>query len=168
MYWLSRPVEADTETRTLLYRYGNFLYSGDVITDPLRGLEYLPGALQGLQQVQGQVPFLCAFADVGASSWEARCLSTWRVVADAIYKEVSEAEPRLAALAAAGEEWLEDEGVTVYFEIEARPGHTCAVRRCSSVLGSATTRNHAKEAVAAAFLRKKEDLASWCAADRLH
>lgn len=31
---------------------GRFCYSGPVITEPVAGLEYLPGVLQGIQAVQ--------------------------------------------------------------------------------------------------------------------
>ena len=127
VYWLSRPLEEGTDMRTLLYRYGNFLYSGDVVTDPLLGLEYLPGALQGLQQVQGQVPYLCAYPDLAHDSWESRCLRSLKSVVDAIYEEVTGAEVVLEKLAAEGATWLEDDGTSVYFEFEARPGHTCSV-----------------------------------------
>ena len=33
----------------MIYRYGRFVYEGPVITEPVLGLEYLPGVLQGIR-----------------------------------------------------------------------------------------------------------------------
>ena len=38
VYWLSPPTERGTDTRLLLYRYGNFAYAGSVLTEPVHGL----------------------------------------------------------------------------------------------------------------------------------
>ena len=37
----------------VIYRYGRFVYEGPVITEPVLGLEYLPGVLQGIREGRG-------------------------------------------------------------------------------------------------------------------
>ena len=51
-YIIGPQLDPATETRNLTYKYGRFVYSGSVVTEPLLGLEYLPGVLQGIQAVQ--------------------------------------------------------------------------------------------------------------------
>ena len=36
----------------VIYRYGRFVYEGPVITEPVLGLEYLPGVLQGIREAR--------------------------------------------------------------------------------------------------------------------
>lgn len=127
VYWLSTAVDAGTDTRQLIYRYGNFVYAGLVITEPVKGLEFLPGVLQGIQAVQGQVPFMCEYKDLPGDSPQRRSLRSLEAAIDTINEQITELEPRLADLAAAGASWLEDDDAAVYFEFEARPGHSCNV-----------------------------------------
>ena len=128
VYWLSPPTESGTDTRMLLYRYGNFAYAGSVLTEPVRGLEYLPGVLTGIQAVQGQVPYLCEVGALpGDSPYAASLLSLQRAL-DLVHRELDQHTERLAALAAQpGNEWIDSEDSAIYFEIEAVPGYTCNV-----------------------------------------
>jgi hypothetical protein len=128
VYWLSTPLEAGTDTRMLLYRYGNFVYAGAVITEPVKGLEYLPGVLQGIQAVQGQIPYLCEYRDVPADSPHRHSLRALEAVIDTVHAEISAAEGKLAALAEGGAAWLAEDDASVYFEFAARAGFTCNVR----------------------------------------
>lgn len=126
VYWLS-PSPDDSDTRTLHYRYGNFVYSGQVVTEPVRGLEYLPGVLAGIQAVQGQVPYLC---EVGALEKEAAQLTALLALQramDAIHAELEALMDTIAAKAAvAGNEWVDGDEPT-YFEFEALPRYECGV-----------------------------------------
>jgi hypothetical protein len=128
VYWLSTALEPGTETRNLVYRYGRFVYAGAVITEPVAGLEFLPGVLQGIQAVQGQIPYIAEFSDLPADSPHRRSLHTLAAAIDTIHAEALALEPRVAELAAGGASWLEEEDTAVYFEFEARPEHTCNVR----------------------------------------
>ena len=141
MYWLSPPTERGTDTRLLLYRYGNFAYAGSVLTEPVRGLEYLPGVLMGIQAVQGQVPYLCEAAALpGDSPYTASLLALQRAM-DLVHAELERHTDRLAALAAqAGNEWIDAEGTALYFEIETVPGYTCNVRGAGPAGAAASSR----------------------------
>lgn len=133
VYWLSTPTEEGTDTRQLVYRYGNFVYAGPVITEPVAGLEYLPGVLQGIQAVQGQIPYLCEYKDLPADSPQRTSLRALEAAIDSVHAEVTAAEPRLAELAETGGcGWLNEDDVAVYFEFEARPDHTCNVSAAAS------------------------------------
>lgn len=128
VYWISTRLEADAETRNLVYRYGRFVYAGGVITEPVSGLEFLPGVIQGVQAVQGQIPYIAEFRELEADSPHKKSLLTLATAIDTIHAEVVALEPRVAELAAGTAPWLEEEDVAVYFEFEARPEHTCNVR----------------------------------------
>ena len=130
VYWISTPLVEGTDTRTLLYRYGRFCYAGPVITEPLSGLEGLPAVLQGIQAVQGKIPYMCERTEMRADNPHRRTLAGLEAAIEVIHAEVTAAEPRLAELAAApGNAWLEDDDAAVYFEFEARPGFTLNVRK---------------------------------------
>ena len=129
VYWLSPPTERGTDTRLLLYRYGNFAYAGSVLTEPVRGLEYLPGVLTGIQAVQGQVPYLCECSALPPDSPYTASLLALQRALDLVHSELDAHTERLAALAAApGNEWIDAEGGALYFEFETVPGYTCNVR----------------------------------------
>jgi hypothetical protein len=134
VYWLSTPLGGpgvDPDTRQLTYRYGRYVYAGPVITEPVRGLEYLPGVLQGIQAVQGQIPYMCEYKDLPAGSGAHTALKSLEHAQAAIYAAVSAHEGALAELAAqGGNEWLDADDAAVYFEFDARPGYTCNVRGC--------------------------------------
>lgn len=127
-YWLSHPTVADTDTRKLVYRYGRFCYSGSVITEPIYGLEYLPGVLQGIQAVQGQIPYLSEHKDLVPGSEAQASLAHLERAMNMLYNEISAHEESLAALAKKGNAWLDDDDAHVYFEFETLPGYTCNVR----------------------------------------
>lgn len=152
VYWLSPSTDEATDTRTLHYRalhaaadrarpplpgrvtptpaskpagYGNFLYSGPVITEPVRGLEYLPGVLAGIQAVQGQVPFLCEVAALARGAPQLTALLALQRAMDAIHAELEALTDTIAEKAAvAGNEWIDGDAPT-YFEFEALPGYEC-------------------------------------------
>jgi hypothetical protein len=129
VYWLSPPTERGSDTRMLLYRYGNFAYAGSVLTEPVRGLEYLPGVLTGIQAVQGQVPYLCECSALPPDSPYTASLLALQRALDLVHGELDAHTERLAALAAQpGNEWIDAEGGALYFEIETVPGYTCNVR----------------------------------------
>ena len=126
VYWLS-PSPDDSDTRTLHYRYGNFVYSGQVVTEPVRGLEYLPGVLAGIQAVQGQVPYLCEVGALEKESPQLMSLLVLQRAMDAIHAELEALMDTIAAKAAiAGNEWIDGDDPT-YFEFEALPGYECGV-----------------------------------------
>lgn len=126
----------DGETRNLIYRYGRFVYSGPVITEPVLGLEYLPGVLQGIQAVQGQIPYISEVRELPGDSPQSRGLAYLGRAIDIIYEELQRLEPRLATVATEGNSWLEADDATVYFEFEALPGYTCNVSANDSRRGS--------------------------------
>ncbi|RYG52099.1 hypothetical protein EON67_01955 [archaeon] len=130
VYWLSTSLDGESDTRTLLYRYGRFVYSGAVLTEPVAGLEYLPGVLQGIQAVQGQIPFIGEVEELDPDSPHMTSLRALGAAVDVIHHEVTAAEPELARMVAEGASWLEEEDAAVYFEFEAAPGFTLNVRAC--------------------------------------
>jgi hypothetical protein len=127
VYWLSNPLEEGTEVRNLVYRYGRFCYAGAVVTEPVSSLEHLPGVLQGIQAVQGQIPYIAEFQALDKDSSHAKSLRTLSAAIDTIHAEIVALEPRVAELAEGGATWLEDDDTALYFEFEARPEHTCNV-----------------------------------------
>jgi hypothetical protein len=128
-YWLSPALEQGTDTRLLLYRYGNFVYAGPVITEPVKGLEYLPGVLAGIQAVQGQVPYLCEVGALASDSPHGSSLLTLQRALDCVHSELERHTDKLAALAGQeGNVWLDAEDAAVYFEFETLAGYTCNVR----------------------------------------
>ena len=128
VYWLSPPTEAGTDTRFLLYRYGNFLYAGSVLTEPVRGLEYLPGVLTGIQAVQGQVPYICEVRDLPADGAYTASLLALQRALDMVHSQLDHYTEKLAALSEKpGNEWIDSEDASLYFEIETTPGYTCNV-----------------------------------------
>lgn len=127
VYWLSTSLDGESDTRTLLYRYGRFVYSGAVLTEPVAGLEYLPGVLQGIQAVQGQIPFIGEVEELEPDSTHMTSLRALGAAVDVIHHEVTAAEPELARMVAEGAAWLEEEDAAVYFEFEAAPGFTLNV-----------------------------------------
>lgn len=109
-------------------RYGNFLYAGSVITEPVRGLEYLPGVLSGIQAVQGSVPYLCETVDLPLDSPHMASLIALQRVSDLVYAELEKLTEVLAAKALMeNNDWL-DGDATTYFEFETLPGYDCKVR----------------------------------------
>lgn len=103
--------------------------SGPVITEPLHARDHLPGALQGIQAVQGQIPYLCEYKDLTAAHEAYRDLKVLEHAAAAIHSALDAAGPDLAAAAAEpGNEWIDADDAALYFEFEARPGFTCNVR----------------------------------------
>jgi hypothetical protein len=143
VYWLSSPVQKGTDTRQLVYRYGRFVYAGPVITEPVHGLEYLPGVLQGIQAVQGQIPYISEVQDLPGEGGPARALGTLDRALTIIHAELQALEPRLAEAAASGNSWLESEDSQTYFEFEALPGYSCNVRRGARERGRARRREGA-------------------------
>ena len=130
VYLLSPASPAGSDTRSLTYRYGQFVYAGPVITEPVAGLEYLPGVLVGIQAVQGQVPYLCEVRDLPPSGTHAAALLTLQRAADTAFDLLEAHTDALAARAKeAGAEWLDDDDTNVYFELQAVAGYTCGVRR---------------------------------------
>jgi hypothetical protein len=127
VYWLSNPLELGTDTRQLIYRYGRFVYAGSVITEPIWGLEYLPGVLQGIQAVQGQIPYQSEHKDLSSGSPTQVSLAYLERAMSIIFNEVSAHEETIAKLAAQGNAWLDDDEANVYFEFETLPGYTCNV-----------------------------------------
>lgn len=127
IYWVSNPTVAGTDTRKLVYRYGRFCYAGNVITEPIHGLDYLPGVLQGIQAVQGQIPYLSEHKDLAAGSDTQVSLAYVERAMHMLYKEMSAHEEALAALAKKGNAWLDEEDAAVYFEFETLPGYTLNV-----------------------------------------
>ena len=110
-YWLSPSIEEGTDTRLLLYRYGSFTYAGSVITEPMHGLEYLPGVLAGIQAVQGQVPYQCEVRDLPADSPYATSLLAVQRLLDMVHTELEVRTETLAGLAGvAGNEWIDGGG----------------------------------------------------------
>lgn len=153
------PCEDESDTRTLLYRYGNFVYGGPVITEPVRGLEYLPGVLAGIQAVQGQVPYQSEVRDLAADSPYAAALIALQRAADAVHAALEALTDDIARVAAAeGNEWVDGDGPT-YFEFEALPGYDCCVRVCGArrAVARRGTARSARGAVGAA----------WCDAARV-
>ena len=133
-YFLSHPTELGTDTRLLLYRYGNFVYSGSVLTEPVKGLQYLPGALTGIQAVQGQVPYLCEVRDLPADGPYAASLLALQRAMDLVHNQLDVMTEKLGDLATKpGNEWVDSEGAAIYFEIETVPGYTCNVSSFLSV-----------------------------------
>jgi hypothetical protein len=130
VYWLSPSLASSSpeDTRTLLYRYGNFTYAGPVITEPLSGLEYLPGVLAGIQAVQGQVPYLCEVADLPRDSPHTASLLTLQRALNLMFDALESHTEALAARAADGNAWLDADDAAIYFEFETVPGYTCNVR----------------------------------------
>jgi hypothetical protein len=128
VYWLSPPTEPGTDTRLLLYRYGNFVYAGSVLTEPVRGLEYLPGVLTGIQAVQGQVPYLCEVRDLPTDGPYTASLLALQRAMDLVHSQLDVLTEKLGDLASQpGNEWVDSEGAALYFEIETVPGYTCNV-----------------------------------------
>lgn len=129
VYWLSPAVAGgSTDERVLLYRYGSFVYTGPVITEPVRGLEYLPGVLAGIQAVQGQVPYLCEVKDLPHDAPSATTLLALQRALDLIHGELERHTGRLSELALAdGGAWLDADDAALYFEFEAPAGYTCNV-----------------------------------------
>lgn len=110
-YWLSPPTDEGSDTRMLLYRYGNFTYAGSVITEPIHSLEHLPGVLAGIQAVQGQVPYLCEVRDLPSDSPYATSLLAVQRVLDMVHAELEARTEALAALSAVpGNEWIDGGG----------------------------------------------------------
>ena len=75
IYVVSAPSEEGGDQRAVTYLYGRFCYSGAVITEPVLGLEYLPGVLQGIQGVQGQIPYVSELRDLAPDSAELAALA---------------------------------------------------------------------------------------------
>lgn len=112
----------------LLYRYGNFLYAGSVLTEPVNSLQHLVGALTGIQAVQGQVPYLCEVRDLPADGPYAASLLALQRAMDLVHNQLDVMTEKLADLATKpGNEWVDSEGAAIYFEIETVPGYTCNV-----------------------------------------
>ncbi len=129
VYWISTPIEGEgPDTRNLVYRYGRFVYAGPVITEPILGLEYLPGVLQGIQAVQGQIPYVAEVQDLPPNSDTAKALAVLDRAMLIIHNELQRLEPKLTTLAGRkGNSWLEDENSSLYFEFEAQSSYSCYV-----------------------------------------
>jgi hypothetical protein len=140
VYIISTPIEEGTDTRQLIYRYGRFVYAGTVITEPIHGLEYLPGVLQGIQAVQGQIPYISEVTDLPPESASAKALAVLDRAITIIHSELQELDGKLEEAAAAGNSWLEAEETSVYFEFEALPGYTCNVSFPSPAEGAESGR----------------------------
>lgn len=127
LYIVSNPVEEGSDHRTVTYLYGRYCYSGAVITEPILGLEYLPGVLQGIQGVQGQIPFLAELRELPLESPQLMSIAHIDRAIRVLYNELSDRlEAKLSKLATSGENsWLEDEEASLFFEFEALPGYTC-------------------------------------------
>lgn len=127
LYIVSNPVEEGSDHRTVTYLYGRYCYSGAVITEPILGLEYLPGVLQGIQGVQGQIPYLAELRELPLESPQLMSIAHIDRAIRILYNELSDRlEAKLAKLAASGENsWLEDDEASLFFEFEALPGYTC-------------------------------------------
>jgi len=129
IYVVSAPSEEGGDQRSVTYLYGRFVYSGAVITEPVLGLEYLPGVLQGIQGVQGQIPYVSELRDLAPESAELAALAAVDRAIAICHGELSDRlEGKLGALAASGEHaWLEQDDATIYFEFESLPGYSCEV-----------------------------------------
>ncbi len=137
VYWVSAVENNNNSTgtgddsdgvRQLVYRYGRFVYAGPVITEPVYGLEYLPGVLQGIQAVQGQIPYVSEVQDLAPDGGPARALGTLDRALSIIYEELQgPLEAKLAEVAAKGNSWIESDDAQLYFEFEALPGYSCNV-----------------------------------------
>lgn len=131
VYWVSSRTDGVSDLRSLVYVYGRYVYAGEVVTEPLYSSEGIPALVQGLQAVQGSVPFLGEKEDLLKSSagGPARSvLRTLEAVSALLYDTLCACAPLLAARA--GEEpesfrWLDDDDVSLYFELPARHGHDC-------------------------------------------
>ena len=96
----------------------------------MRGLEYLPGVLSGIQAVQGSVPYLCETVDIAVDSPHTASLLALQRVADIVYSELEKLTDVLAAKSQIeGNEWI-DGDATTYFEFETLPGYDCNVSVC--------------------------------------
>jgi hypothetical protein len=89
--------------------------------------------LQGIQGVQGQIPYVSELRDLAPDSAELAALAAVDRAIAICHGELSDRlEGKLGALAASGEHaWLEQDDATIYFEFEALPGYSCEVRRAA-------------------------------------
>lgn len=127
VYWIGSREEDKEDARKIVYRYGRFAYSGQIIPEPILGLEYLPCVLQGIQAVQGHIPYIAEISDLPTEDENRVILYGVERMLDVVNLELDRQTGKLAELIQEGNTWLDGEENPVFFEFEANPGFDCSV-----------------------------------------
>lgn len=128
VYWIGSREEDKEDARKIVYQYGRFVYSGQIIPEPILGLEYLPCVLQGIQAVQGHIPYIAEISDLPAEDENRVILYGVERMLDVANLELNFQAAKLGELIEEGNNWLNGEDNPVFFEFEASSGFDCSVR----------------------------------------